>query len=143
MRAALLAWPGRSASTTHRSPDAVLEAFADRGMRESPVEELLRTNRRAMPVVDGGRLVGIVTIGDISTVPADARATTPVSAVMSGGDGLRTVRPGTSLTDALRVLSDGDYDQLPVTEDGTLLGMLSRADVIRQLQLREALEVER
>jgi Zn-dependent protease len=107
------------------------------------VEELLRTNRRAMPVVDGGRLVGIVTIGDISTVPADARATTPVSAVMSGGDGLRTVRPGTSLTDALRVLSDGDYDQLPVTEDGTLLGMLSRADVIRQLQLREALEVER
>ncbi|HEX2142261.1 MAG TPA: site-2 protease family protein [Candidatus Limnocylindria bacterium] len=107
------------------------------------VEVLLRSNRRAMPVVDGARLVGIITTGDISKVPADVRGRTSVSAAMSGGDDLRTVGPTTSLTDALRALGEGDYDQLPVVEDGTLLGMLSRADVIRQLQLREALDAER
>ncbi|HET6381613.1 MAG TPA: site-2 protease family protein [candidate division Zixibacteria bacterium] len=121
-------------------PDAA--ATTPQTMLDALIEDLLRTNRRAMPVVDRGELVGIVTISDISQVPSEARARTPVSAVMSGRDALRTVAPSASLTDVLRLLSEGDYDQLPVVQDGTLVGMLSRGDVIRQLQLRQALEME-
>ncbi|MGZ6373039.1 MAG: CBS domain-containing protein [Candidatus Limnocylindria bacterium] len=31
---------------------------------------------------------------------------------------------------------------MPVVEDGRLVGVLSRADIIRQIQLREALHLE-
>jgi Zn-dependent protease len=99
----------------------------------------LPQNRRAMPVADNGRLVGIVTLGDIREVPPDRRAATPVGSVMGGRDGLVTVSPGSSLAAALEALGRGDYEQVPVVDNGSLVGMLTRADVLRQFMLREAL----
>jgi Zn-dependent protease/CBS domain-containing protein len=106
-------------------------------------EHLLRRNRRAMPVTDGDRLVGIVTLGDIGSVTADARASTRVGDVMGGRDGLKTVTPADTVNRALELFGEGDHEQLPVVEDGALIGMLTRADVIRQIQLREALDIDR
>jgi Zn-dependent protease/CBS domain-containing protein len=100
---------------------------------------LVPQNRRAMPVTDDGRLLGIVTLGDIRDVPPDRRATTPVGTVMGGRDGLVTVTPASSLAAALEALGRGDYEQVPVVENGRLVGMLTRADLLRQLQLRETL----
>jgi Zn-dependent protease/CBS domain-containing protein len=106
------------------------------------VEDLLRRNRRAMPVVDGDRLAGIATIGDLSSVEVDARPRTRVGDVMGGADGVVTVDTTDAVSRALERLGEGDFEQLPVVEDGQLVGMLTRADVIRQLQLREALDIE-
>ena len=102
---------------------------------------LLPRNRRAMPVCDDGRPVGIVTLGDIKEVAAEARATTRVAEVMGGRDGVATVAPSDSLSRALELFGAHEYEQLPVVEDGRFLGLLTRADVIRQLQLREELDV--
>jgi Zn-dependent protease/CBS domain-containing protein len=99
----------------------------------------LPQSRRAMPVVDNGRIVGIVTLGDVRQVPPDQRAATPVADVMGGRDGLVTVGPGSSLAAALEALGRGDYEQVPVVDNGRLVGMLTRADVLRQFMLREAL----
>jgi CBS domain-containing protein len=50
---------------------------------------------------------------------------------------LQTAGPQTGLDEALRLLADGDYHQLPVVADGDrLVGMLSRADVLRYLRRR-------
>jgi Zn-dependent protease/CBS domain-containing protein len=103
---------------------------------------LLPSNRRAMPVMDDGRLAGIITLSDIRHVPAHERATTPVGRIMGGRDGLITVRPGDSLTTALEALTRGDHEQVPVVSDGQLVGMLTRADIVRQIQLREELGLE-
>ena len=46
------------------------------------------------------------------------------------------------LTTALEALGRGDYEQLPVVDDGRLVGMLSRGDILRQIQLREELDLE-
>ena len=100
---------------------------------------LLPHNRRAMPVVDDGRLVGIVTLSDIRQVPPEERAVTPVGRVMGGRDGLVTVAPRATLADALEALGRGDYEQVPVVDGGRLVGMLTRADVLRQFQLRSEL----
>jgi Zn-dependent protease len=105
-------------------------------------EHLLRRNRRAMPVTDNGRLVGIVTLGDVSQVPADERSRTPVAQVMGGADGLVTVRPADTLDRAIEALSRRDLEQVPVLDGRALVGMLSRASVMRQLQIRETLDVE-
>lgn len=98
-------------------------------------------NRRAVPVVDG-RLVGIVTLSDLQKVPPEARARTTVAEIMGGGDGVITVTPRDLLRTAMERMGAGDFEQLPVMEDGRLVGVLTRADIVRQLQLREALGLE-
>jgi CBS domain-containing protein len=103
-------------------------------------EHLLPGNRRAMPVVDDGRLVGMVTLGDIRHLAPERRASTPVGEVMGGGDGLVTVRPEDSLKVALEALTGGEFEQVPVVDDGRLVAVLTRADLIRQIQLRDVLE---
>jgi Zn-dependent protease/CBS domain-containing protein len=116
------------------SPDATVAEVIER--------YLLPGNRRAVPVVDEGKLVGIVTLGDIGKVPVEERATARVGQVMGGRDGLVTVKPNDTLSHAFQALGERDLEQVPVVEDGRLIGMLTRADLMRQLQLREALDVE-
>jgi CBS domain-containing protein len=103
---------------------------------------LLPGNRRAVPVEDGGRLVGMVTLGDIKDVPVEARDATQIGAVMGGREGLITVRPSEPLADAVGKLTGRDLEQVPVMDGDRFVGILTRADVMRQLQLREMLDVE-
>jgi len=103
---------------------------------------LLPTNRRAVPVGHDGAVDGIVTVGDIRRVPPERRAVTQVGDVMGGRNGVVSVTPETSLADALTTLGSRDLEQVPVLDDGHLIGMLSRADVMRQFELREDLGVE-
>jgi len=98
--------------------------------------------RRSVPVVDGDRLVGIVTLSDVRHVSPEERATTLVRSIMGGRNGLATVTPDRPLRDAIDALGSGDYEQVPVVQDGRLVGLLTRADVVRQIQLREALQVQ-
>ncbi len=102
---------------------------------------LLPGNRRAVPVMAEGRLVGMVSLSDIQAVPPEARASTPVGTVMGGLAGVVTVAPDASLADALAAMLTGDFEQVPVMDGERLVGVLTRADVVRQFQLREALHV--
>jgi Zn-dependent protease/CBS domain-containing protein len=98
--------------------------------------------RRSLPVVDGDRVVGIVTLSDVRNIAPEDRPTTLVGSIMGGRKGLATVAPNMPLRDAIEALGSGDYEQVPVVDDGRLVGLLTRADVVRQIQLREALELE-
>jgi Zn-dependent protease len=98
--------------------------------------------RRSLPVVDGDRVVGIVTLSDVRNVAPENRPTTLVGSIMGGRNGLAAVSPSMPLRDAIEALGSGDYEQVPVVDDGRLVGLLTRADVVRQIQLREALELE-
>jgi Zn-dependent protease/CBS domain-containing protein len=104
-------------------------------------DHILGRKRRAVLVTENGRLAGIVTIGDLQRVPPDARGRTTVRDVMTGLDGIVTTSPGTSLREAADVLAQHEFDQLPVVEDGRPLGAITRADVMRELQVREALDL--
>jgi Zn-dependent protease/CBS domain-containing protein len=119
--------------TTAVGPNATVEALIE--------EYLVPGNRRAVPVVDGERLVGMITLGDIQGVPPQARAVTRVVDVMGGRAGVISVGPATPLAEALEAMLAGDFEQLPVLADGRLVGVLSRADIVRQIQLRETLHV--
>lgn len=102
---------------------------------------MLPGNLRAVPVTDNGRLVGIVTISDVMRVPLAQRDQATVAHIMGGADGMYTIDADARVLDAIDLLAEHDLEQLPVLEDGRLLGLLTRADVMRQLQLRESLNV--
>jgi Zn-dependent protease/CBS domain-containing protein len=114
---------------------------------EVPVATLIedyfmRGNRRAVPVVSEGRVVGMVTVGDVKEVPRDRWPTITVGEVMGGRDRVVSVSSRDTLQRALEALAAGDFEQVPVVDDGKLVGVVTRADIVRQLQLREALDLE-
>ena len=102
------------------------------------VEEYILGGRlRCAPVGLGDRLLGIITIGDVQKVPREAWPATYVSEAMTRAADLQLVRDTDELTTALALLGAGEFDQLPVVDaGGRLVGLLTRADVIRYLQLR-------
>ena len=103
-------------------------------------EIMLPGYRRAVPVVDG-RVVGIVTLSAGRQVPPERRAMTTVAEIMGGRSGVRTIGLDDSLFAALEALAAGDFEQLPVVEDERLVGLLTRGDIVRAIQVREELGV--
>jgi len=120
--------------TTVVSPDVSVATLIE--------DYFLRGNRRAVPVVADGRLAGMVTLGDVKEVPRDRWASTTVAEVMGGREAVVSVSSRSTLQRALEALAEGDFEQVPVVDDGTLVGVVSRADIVRQIQLREALDLE-
>jgi Zn-dependent protease/CBS domain-containing protein len=104
---------------------------------------ILPYNLRAVPVADQtGKLVGIITLGDIKEIPQDQWGTVTVGQLMTGPDKLRAVSPNDGLDRALQFLQEGDFDQLPVVDAyGHLVGILTRAHLIRWLQIRNELHL--
>lgn len=120
--------------TTVVAPDVPLATLIE--------DYFLRGNRRAVPVVADGRLAGMITLGDIRDVPRERWATTTVADVMGGREGIVSVGSRDTLQRVLEALTQGDFEQVPVVDDGTLIGVVTRADIVRQIQLREALDLE-
>ncbi len=96
---------------------------------------------RAVPVCDGTQTVGIVTIGDAKHVPQERWNFTPVSDVMTRGP-LYSVKPDDDLNQAMRLIAQHDLNQVLVLNDGQCAGLLSRAEIIRYLQLAQELRVK-
>lgn len=92
------------------------------------------------PIVDDGRLVGVITANDITLrVVAEGRdpQTTKVEDIASRA--LVTIDPDGKLDEALALMAHHDVRRLPVIEeDGTLVGMVTHADVLRHVEMERA-----
>lgn len=97
------------------------------------VDHALRRGRRAMPVLDGGQLVGIVSVTDAKHVEQTAWPTTRIADVMTRSP-LHTLAPEATLADALQLMVDYGVHQPPIVQDGALVGMVTRADLMRYVQ---------
>ena len=100
---------------------------------EFVMEHVMRRNQRAMPVVDNGRLVGIMSITDAKHLDQAAWPTTSVSDVMTPAP-LRTLGTDANVAEAMQLMAETGLHQLPVLHEGVLVGMVSRAGVIRAMQ---------
>jgi Zn-dependent protease/predicted transcriptional regulator len=104
-------------------------------VQEFVVEHVLRQGHRALLVAEAGRLLGIVSVTDAKELPHEAWATTPVRAIMTPAP-LKTIAPDAELNTVLGLLVDGALNQLPVVQGSNVVGLLSRADILRFIQLR-------
>jgi CBS domain-containing protein len=85
-----------------------------------------------LPIVEGGRLKGVVTDRDLVVrVLAEARdpGRTTVGEIASSQ--VVTVKPDASLEEALKLLAKNQVRRLPVVEGDRLVGIVSQADVAR------------
>jgi CBS domain-containing protein len=92
----------------------------------------------SIPIVDGERLVGVVTDRDI-VVRGIADGSDP-HAIRLGDIASRdvvTVRPDDDLDEALRLMAQHQVRRLPVVEDGQLVGVVATADVAHEAKEKD------
>jgi CBS domain-containing protein len=81
-----------------------------------------------LPVAEGDRLVGMISRRDFQKVRGDKRLKSPVKAYMRHP--VQTIHPGISPLQAARIMIRNDYGRLPIVEDGRLIGIVTRSDVM-------------
>lgn len=112
----------------------------DLSLRDMVDEYVLQRNVRALPVVDASdNVIGMVSISDVKKVPRERWILATVREVMTPESELVSLRPEDNAGDALQVMGQRDLNQVPVIDHGHLVGLLSRANLMRFLQVREEL----
>jgi len=106
-------------------------------------EYFLPQGLRSALVMQVDQLAGLITLSDIRHVPREQWPQTPVGLVMVPAERLHTVTPQQSLKDTLPLMNGQDVNQLPVMQDGKLVGVLTRDAIIRSLEIRRSLGLDR
>jgi Zn-dependent protease/CBS domain-containing protein len=102
-------------------------------------EFIMKTGESAFPVMEGDRIVGMVSLEDVRKVPREAWDTTPVSQIMTRAEQLTAVTPQENASEALNRLERRNVRQVPVIQDGRLIGLLRRRDIMKWLQTQSEL----
>jgi acetoin utilization protein AcuB len=111
------------------SPDTLV-LDAQRIMKERKI--------RRLPVVEKGKLVGIVTKTELlETAPSVVRDLNVLLSKMKVKEIMRknpvTVTPDTPFEDALRIGQEKKIGSFPVVDDGKLVGITTESDIVRFL----------
>ena len=117
--------------------DVVTLTPAERG--EQVLALINTTGHTGFPVMEGGELAGIVTIGDIRDLQSRDALDHPLGEVMVRH--LITIGPETTLEEALRLMITHDINHLPVMdppESAHLAGFLTRSDIMQAYTHRVA-----
>ena len=101
-------------------------------------EKLMEHKISSLPVVDDGKLVGIITATDVghNLILDKYELGTSVKEIMIKS--VITISPEDTLETAIKMMkesvsSSGILNQLPVVEDDKLVGIISDGDIIQEL----------
>ena len=108
---------------------------------QAALDLLHRRNIRELPVVDNGRLIGIVTDRDLREIAPSYPIFRSEQEIRSYMENLKVaaamtidpmvVRPETPIVEAAKLLKTYRIGSLPVVEDGKLVGIISVTDLLK------------
>lgn len=113
-------------------PDISLAEFAD--------TYLLPRHDQTFVVGDGATTLGVIAYADVQRVSRAAWQTRRVREVMTPLERLPQLTRQQNATSALIQLSNTEYEELPVVENGQIIGWVGHASVSRYLNLKSDLK---
>ena len=99
------------------------------------IEMMYATKHLGFPVIDNNVLVGMVTVADVQKRSPIDRDAMHVRDVMNRN--VIAVQPETPVTDVLRIMSARDIGRVLVVENGVLVGIVTRSDILKVVELKE------
>ena len=107
------------------------------------VSDLMLTGRgRAYPVIAGQELLGLITLTDVQHLEREQWPVTSVYRAMTPFERLHTVAPAEPALRVMQLLAEHDVNQLPVADGRLIVGLISRGDILRMIQVRREVAVE-
>lgn len=107
-----------------------VETLASQMTIDDALEAFSRSHHRGFPILDKGILVGILTQSDLGVLTSQLwDRKTPLGKIMTRR--IITVTPQDPLTSILHLLDCHQVSRLPVIEGRKLVGIITRADIIR------------
>ncbi|APV44319.1 Zn-dependent protease (includes SpoIVFB) [Dehalogenimonas formicexedens] len=104
---------------------------------EQALSIMLDSRQRALPVMEDGRMSGLVSMTDIKRSSRENWPVETIDRIMTPAASVKTVAPDDDLTRALELLQSEGFNQLPVISGGQLRGLISRSDLLNYIQLKQ------
>jgi Zn-dependent protease len=104
-------------------------------------DHVLAGGQRCFFVADNGNTEGMITLHNLRSVPREQRVGLTTGQVMTRIDGVLRVRPEDDLWSVLQQMDEHDVNQVPVMDNGTFLGMITRERLLHDIRLRAELGV--
>ncbi len=114
----------------------------DRTVAELVDQHMFAGHGRAYPVMAGQELLGLVTLTDVRQLEREKWPETSVYRIMTPVEKLHTVSRNETAMHVLQLMAEWDVNQVPVVDGRILLGIISRADILRHIQIRRDVAVE-
>ncbi len=92
---------------------------------------MLRYGHGGLTVVQDGQVVGIISRRDVDRARHHGFGHAPVRGYL--GRPVMTMTPQTPLPEIERIMIEHDIGRLPVLDDGRLVGIVTRSDILRAL----------
>lgn len=98
--------------------------------------DLVLRGRRWALVEEADRISGIITLSDVKRISPEEWESTPVGRVATPIDAVVTAAPGQPLREVLSVLGTRNVNQIPVMDEGRVLGAVTRDALVQAIELR-------
>ena len=104
-----------------------------------PVREVIdlmySTKHLGFPVEERGQIMGMITLADVHKLAPLDREALQVRDIMTRG--VISLPPSAPVIDALRIMSGSNIGRIPIMEGSQLVGIVSRTDIMKVIELRE------
>ena len=145
---ALFIYIGASSESTAVKYSYLLQNVTVGDMMSSPVTTVAPTlpvsqvitmmyssKHLGFPVVDRDALIGMVTLADVNRMQSIDREAMQVRDIMTKDP--VTLPPNAPVMEALKIMSARNFGRIPVVQDGKILGIVTRTDIIKVTELKQ------
>ncbi len=122
--------------------EEVITVPPDLSLDEVAQRYFLKYGHGGFPVVEGGRPVGLICLGNIKDTPEEERhSTTAREAMISISPGIE-IQPKDTLVAALTKMSQSGVGRLIVMRGDTMIGMITKNGLMRFLEIKQVLALQ-
>ena len=99
------------------------------------IDRMYASKHLGFPVIENDILIGIVTLADVHKIPPIDREAMITKDIMTRN--VITLPPSAPVIEALRIMSVNNIGRIPVMEKDHLVGIVTRTDILKVIELKE------